>query len=252
MASTYRVGEFAALSGVSVRTLHHYDQLGLLRPSTRTESGHRLYTEWDMLYLQQVLTLRYLGFSLEQIGHLLQRPDFDLVKSLQEQRDVLRERIAELEVMSTVLDRLLAQRQGAGEWNWSLVSQASTAASQALAQKGTRMDQEQMTKRFEELGAQLRPGEREEMESDWTALINEIKEKLDLDPASPEASALADRWTVLREKTYASYRDRGFDDLWQAVGEKYRANAYADNPHAPTGDVFVFISKVYQARGGAL
>lgn len=248
MSNTYRVGEFAALSGVSVRTLHHYDQLGLLRPSGRTESGYRLYSEWDMLYLQQILTLRYLGFSLEQIGHLLARPEYDLVESLRAQREVLRDRIAELQEMQSALDRLLAQRDGAGEWNWALVAQASTAASQALAQKGTRMDNDQMMKRFEELGKQMKPGEREGIEQEWAPLMEEVKANLHLDPTDPRAIELADRWNAMTEKTYASYRDRGFDDLWQAVGDRYSENAFAENPHAPTGEMFAFIARVNQAR----
>jgi DNA-binding transcriptional MerR regulator len=222
MGHTYRVGEFAALSGVSVRTLHHYDQLGLLRPSRRTEARHRLYTERDLLNLQQVLTLRYLGFSLEQIGRLLQQPTFDLVTSLEAQRQVLSERIAELQEMGAVLKRLLAQHEATGQWDWSLVAQASAAASQALAQKGTRMDNDQMMKRFEELGKRLKPGELEEMEGEWAALMEEVKANLSLDPASPQAIELAERWNAMTEKTYASYRDRGFDDLWQAVGEKFK------------------------------
>ena len=111
------------------------------------------------------------------------------------------------------------------------------------------MDNDQMMKRFEELGVQLRPGERAEIERDWTALMNEVKANLHLDPASPQAVALADRWKKMTERTYASYRDRGFEDLWQAVGEKYKENAYADNPHAPGPELFAFIQKVNAARG---
>ena len=248
MSGRYRVGEFAALSGASVRTLHHYDQLGLLRPSGRTESGYRLYTEWDLLRLQQVLTLRYLGFSLEQIGHLLERPEFDLVTSLRAQREVLRERIDELHEMGAVLERLLARQKATGQWDWTLVAQASTTASQVLARKGTRMNDDQMMKRFEELGKELRPGEREEIEREWTELMDEVKSNMHLAPTDPKAVELADRWNAMTEKTYASYRDRGFDDLWQAVGEKHKANAFADNPQAPSGEMFAFIAKVNQAR----
>ena len=67
----YRVAQFAALTGVSIRTLHHYDSIGLLSPTDRSEAGHRLYSAEDLLTLQQILTLRYLGFELRQIGELL-------------------------------------------------------------------------------------------------------------------------------------------------------------------------------------
>src|SRR4051794_34061760 len=95
MERLYRVGEVATLTRVSVRTLHHYDQIGLLRPSGYSEGGHRLYSQHDLLCLQQILTLRYLGFSLRQIKDVLEQPDFDLAASILVQRGVLRERIAE-------------------------------------------------------------------------------------------------------------------------------------------------------------
>ena len=82
MGRYYRVGEVATLTRVSVRTLHHYDRIGLLRPATHSAGGYRLYGEPDLLRLQQILTLRYLGFPLKRIGELLDRPDFDLLASL--------------------------------------------------------------------------------------------------------------------------------------------------------------------------
>ncbi len=97
MGRSYRVGEVATLTRVSIRTLHHYDRIGLVRPSARSAAGYRLYREGDLLRLQQVLTLRYLGFPLKDIGRLLDRPDFDVLASMRIQRGVLRQRIAELE-----------------------------------------------------------------------------------------------------------------------------------------------------------
>src|SRR5271170_3568902 len=71
-----KVGELAKRTGLTVRTLHHYDEIGLLRPSLHTESGHRLYTASDVARLQQVLSLRQIGFSLEEIAGCLDRPGF--------------------------------------------------------------------------------------------------------------------------------------------------------------------------------
>src|SRR5688572_24144022 len=107
MERLYRVGEFAALTGVSIRTLHHYDQIDLVHPSGYSEGGHRLYSENDLLRLQQVLTLRYLGFSLKQTGELLDRPDFDLVASMRIQSCALRDRISELERIEAALGELV-------------------------------------------------------------------------------------------------------------------------------------------------
>ena len=71
-----KVGELARRTGLTVRTLHHYDEIGLLKPSLHTAAGHRLYTAADIARLQQVLSLRQLGFSLEQVRDCLDRPGF--------------------------------------------------------------------------------------------------------------------------------------------------------------------------------
>src|SRR5437764_11647382 len=71
-----KVGELARRTGLTVRTLHHYDEIGLLKPSLHTESGHRLYTAGDVARLQQIVSLRQLGFALEEIHACLDRPEF--------------------------------------------------------------------------------------------------------------------------------------------------------------------------------
>src|ERR1700752_3439183 len=71
-----QVGELARRTGLTVRALHHYDEIGLLKPSLHTEAGYRLYTATDVPRLQQVLSLRSLGFSREEVRDCLTRPDF--------------------------------------------------------------------------------------------------------------------------------------------------------------------------------
>ncbi|MEO7001144.1 MAG: MerR family transcriptional regulator, partial [Ktedonobacterales bacterium] len=157
----YQVGEFAALTGVSIRTLHHYDQLGLLRPSHRSAAGYRFYTEQDLLRLQQILTLRYLGFALQQIHDLLDRADFDMLASLVIQRRVLRDRIRELERIDTALGELLQRRQATGHWEWALVAQTSATVQAELEQRGPQMSEqytpEEMKARMAELAQQTPP-----------------------------------------------------------------------------------------------
>ena len=84
----YQPHEFAVLAGVTVRALHHYDRLGLLKPATRTDVGYRLYSEHDLARLEQIVLLKFLGFSLKQIGELLDE-DSDLLDTLRRQRVAL-------------------------------------------------------------------------------------------------------------------------------------------------------------------
>ncbi|WP_127124465.1 MerR family transcriptional regulator [Pseudoflavitalea rhizosphaerae] len=88
----YTVKKLAELAGVSVRTLHHYDQLGLLTPSARTEAGYRLYGEQELLRLQQILLYKEMDLPLPAIAGILDDPAFDLVAALQQHRAMLEER----------------------------------------------------------------------------------------------------------------------------------------------------------------
>ena len=89
---TWRIGELARETGLTVRTLHHYDQLGLLSPLSRTEGGHRCYTSGDVRRLHRIVALRSLGISLEEIGTLLDGEP-DPTGLLRRQLDVVEERI---------------------------------------------------------------------------------------------------------------------------------------------------------------
>lgn len=98
------VGEVAKLAHVSVRTLHHYDSIGLLVPSERSESGYRLYGEADLEKLQQVLFFRELGFGLDQITQIMRDPTFDRREALEMQRRMLADKTAQLQHMIEAVD----------------------------------------------------------------------------------------------------------------------------------------------------
>src|SRR4051812_25929779 len=89
--TTYKASAFARRAGVTVRTLHHYDRLGLLKPSGRTVAGYRVYTDRDLARLEQVVALKFVGFSLKEIGHVLNR-DGDLLTALRTQREIMGEK----------------------------------------------------------------------------------------------------------------------------------------------------------------
>jgi DNA-binding transcriptional MerR regulator len=103
-----RVGEVAALAHVTVRALHHYDRIGLLRPSGRSESGYRLYTQQDLERLQTVLLYKELGFGLGEIRDLLTEPGFDRREALRAQRAQLARRAGRLDAMLALIDTTLA------------------------------------------------------------------------------------------------------------------------------------------------
>jgi DNA-binding transcriptional MerR regulator len=106
----YRVGEVAALAGVTVRTLHHYDEVGLLSPGGRTSAGYRRYSDEDLDRLQRILLYRELGFSLETIATMVDDPGVDAEAHLKRQRELLVERQGQLGRMVAAVDRVLEAR----------------------------------------------------------------------------------------------------------------------------------------------
>ena len=110
-----KVGELAARTGLTVRTLHHYDEIGLLRPSLRTDSGHRLYTPNDVARLQLVLSLRQLGFALDEVRDCLDRPDFSPLEVIRRHVARLREQIELQRRLCEHLEALAAHLATAGE-----------------------------------------------------------------------------------------------------------------------------------------
>jgi DNA-binding transcriptional MerR regulator len=101
------VSQVARLAGISVRALHHYDEIGLLQPSGRSEAGYRLYEQPDLQRLQQVLFFKELGFALEEITRIVRDPAFDLRAALLMQRQLLTDRATRVHALIGAVDAAL-------------------------------------------------------------------------------------------------------------------------------------------------
>jgi MerR family transcriptional regulator, thiopeptide resistance regulator len=129
MARRWTVGEVAQLARVTVRTLHHYDEAGVLVPSERSDGGYRLYSERDLERLHQILLYRELGFPLKAIRHLLDEPAIDRAAALRAQRELLVAQRRRTEAVIRAVDRTLESME-----------------------KGTPMTMESMAEGFDALG----------------------------------------------------------------------------------------------------
>jgi DNA-binding transcriptional MerR regulator len=109
---TYTVGDVSRIARISVRALHHYDEIGLVRPSARSGAGYRLYTEADLERLQQVLFFRELGFKLEDIAAALADKQFDRRKALVAQRAMLAERAERARALVDLIDKTIEALDG--------------------------------------------------------------------------------------------------------------------------------------------
>ncbi|GAB2890644.1 MerR family transcriptional regulator [Streptomyces deserti] len=108
---SYSVGQVADFAGVTVRTLHHYDAIGLLVPSERSHAGHRRYSDADLDRLQQILFYRELGFPLDEVAALLDDPDADPRAHLRRQHELLTARIEKLQKMAEAVEHAMEARK---------------------------------------------------------------------------------------------------------------------------------------------
>ena len=112
---SWKIGELAHATGLTVRTLHHYDELGLMIPSSRSEAGHRLYSEADVRRLYRVLVLRRLGFPLQDIAGYLERDGFSLRDALKRQLEELERHLRVQEDLREKLVRIVGAVEAAQE-----------------------------------------------------------------------------------------------------------------------------------------
>jgi DNA-binding transcriptional MerR regulator len=189
-----KVGELARRTGLTVRALHHYDEIGLLRPSLHTGSGHRLYTAGDVARLQQVLSLRQVGFSLEEVRDCLDRPGFSPLEVIRLHVARLREQIELQRGLCERLEALAAHLSAAGDV--SAAEFLETIERMTMIESYYTPEQlDTLKKRAEQVGEDRI----KQSHADWAeliALVRAEKEK-GTDPADPAVLALARRWMAL-------------------------------------------------------
>ena len=117
----YQVREFADMAGVTVRTLQYYDRIGVLEPSEKTDAQHRLYERKDLLKLQQIMTLKQLGFTLKEIKQMIQHPEYDLRGALSAQKQAIDAQIMQLQNVSSAMNRALDILDTTDSWDWDTV-----------------------------------------------------------------------------------------------------------------------------------
>lgn len=185
---TMKVGELARRTGMSVRTLHHYDEIGLLCPARRTQAGHRLYGEAEIERLQRIVSLRRIGLSLEQVRDCLARADFSLERVLAMQIERIDEDVRRQRRLRQVLQRL-RERIEAAE---TISVDELTRAIEVTMSHGKYYTPEQL-EQLEERGRELGQERIEAVQREWQELFAAYADAMrkGLDPGSDEVQSLA-------------------------------------------------------------
>jgi MerR family transcriptional regulator, thiopeptide resistance regulator len=196
----WRTKQFAELSKVTVRTLHHYDRIGILKPKHYDKNGFRLYGEAEFARLQQITTLKFIGFSLAQIKEILGGREFDLAETLQLQRKIIEAQRIKLNLALEAISRAEKQFQTGGATDWESFTKIIEVIN---------MEQNtEWTKKYYSDEAQAKVEERKKLWSpelqkkvtrDWSELVADIETAIadGTKPSDERAQSLANRWREL-------------------------------------------------------
>ena len=208
-----QVGALAKATGLSVRTLHHYHEIGLLVPDERSYSGRRLYSERNVRRLYRIVALRQLGLSLEEIASVLDR-DSDLTVAIRRHLAQVEESLSLQRRLRRKLGRMLEQLEQGREPTLDQFIQAIEETT-VIEKYYTPEQQEQLARRRAELGEErIREAER-----DWAELIDEVRaeQATGTDPTDPRVLELARRWRGLIEQFTG-----GDESIRQSLATMYR------------------------------
>ena len=196
----FQARKFAELTGVTVRTLHHYDHLGLLKPSRYSRAGYRLYRESDVARLEQIVALKFIGFSLNEIKELLNRGPIDLKTTLRQQREAITEKRQRLDLAIQAIQRAEYVVGTSKEHGWeTFVKIIEVINMQSNMDWTNKYYSDEAQAEIAKRAATIPRDVIEQSQRDWATLIKEVEAAAaaDEDPASEKSQALAARWSEL-------------------------------------------------------
>jgi DNA-binding transcriptional MerR regulator len=240
--------EFAKRSGVTVRTLHHYDRLGLLKPTRYTRAGFRLYSEDDFARLEQIVALKFIGFSLNEIKNILKRGTSDLATTLRQQRQAIEEKRERLELAVMAIERAeyVVATSRAPRWE-TFAKIIEVINMQSNMDWTKKYYSEEAQSEIQKRAATIPREVIEQAQRDWATLISEVQAAVVAgeDPASEKSQALAARWSELI-KAFTG----GNPEIQKGLNRMYgdRDNWPASMPQPFSDEVQQFIANAMKCR----
>jgi DNA-binding transcriptional MerR regulator len=236
----FRVGELARCTGLTVRALHHWDEIGLLSPSQRTDKGYRLYTEADVTRLHRVIALRSLGLSLEQVGEALDRPEMTLAHMLALRLARLREEIEERHRLYARLEEMARRADANGDVSMDDLFYGIRAMN-TFEKYYSKEQLDQLAQRREQVGEErIR-----QVQEEWTQLFAAVKAEMDrgTDPSDPAVQQLAAKWQSLIDEFTGG--DAG---IRESLGRMYREEPSMRERAGVDPGMFQYISRAFPGK----
>ncbi|WP_130860113.1 MerR family transcriptional regulator [Gracilibacillus phocaeensis] len=239
----YTIGKLSKNSGVTVRTLDYYGEIGLIEPTSKTEGGYRLYSEDDVMRLERVLALKYMGFSLEQIKEILEDSTSTWQESIQQQLELIKKEQERLETLEKSLLGVSYAIEIEGEINWqiifSIIKMYQQHPEETLNPYADYLNSQEM-KRVMDMNVKNMS---EEAIKKWINVIHDMKDNLDLDPASEKAQRLVEDWSNQVESMFGNDEELLLD-MWGALQNLKEGIVF----YPMNKEVIQFIERVFMAK----
>ncbi|WP_028402192.1 MerR family transcriptional regulator [Ectobacillus panaciterrae] len=211
---TWKVGELAKQTGLTVRMLHHYDKIGLFSPSQSSDKGYRIYTETDIAKLQQIMSLKQLGFALDEIKRMMENSNLNPVEVIKVQLKSVKESIQIQEQLCSRLERIYellnSQQEVKAEQFINLIEVINMS-------KDKYFTQEQQEKMFKQLGLE----KRKQYVSEWLEITAKIRGEYEkgIPPENLNVIQFAKQWNEFLDKL--TFRD---PEISKAAERYYKEN----------------------------
>jgi len=217
----FTVKQLSDLAGVTPRTLHHYDQIGLLKPSRVGENGYRYYGEESLLRLQQILFYRELGLPLEDIRKIMGRRDFDALAALENHKLELEKRIERLQRLTETVDNTISYLKGQKEMSKKqLFAAFSEAEQEKLAAEAEKMYDPETVRASNKKWKGYSTEQKQRIFDEGNQVYTDMIAAMPKGAASAEAQAIVERWRKHMDYFWTPNLD-------QLLG---LANGYVDDP----------------------
>ena len=248
----FTVKQLSTLAGVTPRTLHYYDEIGLLKPSQVKDNGYRYYGDEALLRLQQILLYRELDLPLEEIRGILTRKDFNVLQALEQHREELGRRVRRIERLIATVDETIMYLKGLNAMSEKQLFAAFSDEEQAkLEQEAMQLYDPETVKESSRRWKSYSAAEKERIMAEGNAVYTDMIRVMPKGAASPEVQACVERW-----HKHMSYfwepNDEQLVALAANYGADWRFKENFDKMHPDLADFMHAAVQVYVSKRKAV
>ena len=239
-----KISDVAKLTGVTVRTLHYYDGIGLLKPSEVTEAGYRVYNETDLEVLQQILFFRELGFPLEDIRKIMQDPAYEKESALRRQKALLLQKRSRLDRLISLVDKTLKGERDMSfrQFDTAKIEEAKKAYVEEAKQ---RWGSTAAYAEFEKRAGSYSDAQQKMLDGEDARILRAFGQIRSLSPDSAQAQALVKKWQAYITSNYYTCTKEILSCLGQMYVGDERFTQHIDGYGAGTAAFMAAAIEIY-------